>query len=1018
MDKLISEFSENDYFELKNYFRQSVNLKTVNVLKCTYYYAAWWKFEYLDGKPSKDIVFNSIGLNIKTITADEFYQKAKIGGNLLRLKWIRNENTLYFRTLLLQGRIPIKSLKKYNNYWKRFLIKVIEKRPFDIFEISNDIDIIRLLPNSTRNDSIYESALEISKAIWDDSEDGRKILEILEQNEQRDLVNSLRVEKEKIKSRKQTQIKLKPFWELNYFGDSKAEISLKVDLPNKLQKDAFVSLINTDENELSNSYNLFCDDYLLASYKKNLNGDYLKYSTSNYPLVWNYKLQQIPLIYFADNEGTKYYVPNQLKAIPSATAFSFWIQMEENRWMMINGNNLKDEKAFLLITDSNLLNSICKSFIIENLSFYLYEFNQNSVAEINEKLSIDFKLCQSTFDWTIISDLPDWMHRANMTVVTKMPKIYFYDDDNNIISDNEIKIEWKKKNEIIWSSGKSIPIGIVELKFSCNDLIEYDKVFNIGNSTFKYESIKVNRASILFKHDSLKLSIFSNDLYKIDSPIENKSIIEFNKINQIPKRIKGSISYKNEYLNLEIISPINGIEIIDNEDKIVESNHEFMFNNLSGYRIVCGDNQNVKFYNEQNRDIVIRQKLKSGSISLRNFQGIIQKLFSLADSMSSKNKVIMDIADKSYSFQSYNSQLKFKDENNLLVYTNENRLLISVTHKGIELNKDLLSKYNLFAVPLNCSLININVIEMDKYENGYSFPDTINDTEFLVFDTSSTFKILPTYISTIQANYYSPDEYLLLKEKKENRIAYFASNLNSSSADSDAWKSLLKYLKIFIQNNIPFSALDNIRASCTSSDLTAKLFFCLLINTNSNEEFIKTCEKIEDELGFKFHWCSFNSFELAINWLYDTWDKLVITDIFTKANSFLDSKYLQFDENDWKFGLHLNTQINHMRGRLGENIISELPTKCPWIKEERKAIMPFPNEIPKLKIMARCPIVIGLIKCDVYTSDLPLTENKLDLWNLNNYGIRRNIIYCQQLDPTWYDLAITYIINKLNQNEL
>ncbi|MBL0049692.1 MAG: hypothetical protein IPP32_16540 [Bacteroidetes bacterium] len=1012
--------SEIEYLELKEYFKQKKTFEIFDNRKCADFFAGWWKFEYVEGKPSKELVFNSIGLQNDFITSDEFYKNAKAGGYSLGLKWIRNENTLYFRTLLLQGRIPIKSLIRFNTYWKKFLVKVIEKRPIDISDISNDLDIIRLLPLSTRNESIYESALEISKAIWDDSEDGKKILEILEQNEQRDLVNSLRIEKEKIKSRKQTQIKLKPFWELNYFGDNKAEISLKIDLPNKLQKDAFASLINTDLNELSNSYNLFCDDYLLAAYKKNLNGDYLKYSTSNYPLVWNNELQQIPLIYFANNEGTKYYVPNQLKAIPSAAVFSFWIQMEENRWMMINGNNLKDDKAFLLTANSNLLVSFCKSFIVENHSLYFYEVNQNSLAEINEKLSIDFKLCQSTFDWTIISDMPNWMHRANMNVVNKMPKIYFYDEDNNTISDNEIKIAWKKKNEINWSSGKSIPFGIVELQFSYKDLIEYDKVFSIGNSTFKYDSTKVNNASIYFQHDSLKLSIFQNDLYEINSTTENKSIIEFNKINQIPKRIKGSISYKNENLIIEIISPVKGFEIIDNNDKIVESNHEFILNNLFGYRIVCGENQNIKFYNEQNPDILIRQKLNAGSISLRNFQGIIQKLFSLADSMSAKNKVIMEIGGKIYFFQTYNSRLKFKDDRNLLVYANDNRLLISVKQKGFEANDDLELKFNLFAVPLNCVLTNINVIELEKNENGFSFPNTISDTEFLVFDNdnAANCKILPTYISTIQDNYFAPDEYLLLKEKKENKIAYFASNLNNSSIDSEDWISLFKYIKICIQNNIPFSALDNIRASCTSSSLSAKLFFCLLLNTDSNEEFIKACEKIEDELGFKFHWCSFNSFELAINWLYDTWANLPITDIFAKANLFLDSKFLNFDKNDWKFNLHLNSEISSMRARLGENIINELPTKYPWIKEDRKAIIPFPNEIPKLKIMARSPIAIGLTKCDVYISDLPLNENKLDLWNLNNHGVRRNIIYSQQIDPTWYDIAITYTINKLNQNEL
>jgi len=1008
--------TENEYLELKKYFKQISYFTRIDTLKCAEYYAGWWKFEYEEGKPSKEIVFNSLGLEEYYTTPEAFFQSAKNGGYRLGLKWIRNENTLYFRTLLLQGRIPIKSLKRFNNYWKKFLIKVIEKRPNDINDISNDLNIISLLPLSTRNDGVYESAIEISKAIWDDSEEGKKVLEILEQNDQEDLINSLRTEKEKIRSRKHSLIKIKPFWELNVLSDNKAEISMKLDLPNKLVKEAFANLISVELNDIANSYNLFCDDYLHATYKKNLNGDYLRYTTSNVPMLWNSNMDKIPLIFFANNEGTKYYIANQLKTVPSPSNNSFWVPMEENRWMMIPGNTFKGEKAFLLTKDIQLLDNLRPyCFNIENYPVCLYEINDNTVATINDKLSTNFQLNKSNFDWAIISDMPDWLYRASMLVVKKMPTIYFYDEDYNNIPQSQINISWRKKCEIFWKSEKVIPNGIVELRFLYNDLEEFDRLFNIGNFSFKYINNNVLTADIYFQHELLHLSIYKNDLFELNSNEANKIILEFNNTNQIPKKIKGVISYKNEALQIEILAPSKGVDIVDIGDKIIKSKHVFILNNLFGFRIVCSDNQIIKFRNQQYPDIVIRQKLNEGLIPLRNFQGIIQKLFLLADSMNETNRVAMEVAGKIYFFQTYNSGLKFKNEDNLLLYTEDNRLLIQIVKNELEDFNLLDSNCTLFAVPLNCPASNIDVIELEKVVDGYSFPISIKDNEFIVFDYNREIncKILPTYVSTIQGNFIEAIEYGMLKEKKNMRITSFAASLSDSEINDEEWKKLYRYIKICNLFNIPFSAFDNIRASCISSELAAKLFFYILCYTESNIEFNEYCEKLEDELGFRFHWCSYNSIESAINWIFAAWPNLQIADIFTKAQLHLEAKYLNYDESDWEINTHLNTDINNMRARLGEAIINELPFRKPWLKEESKNLIPFPNEIPKLKIMARCPVAIGLMKRDFYSRDLPVNDYKFDIWDSNNHEVRRNIIYCQQLDPEWYELAVTYTINKL-----
>ena len=58
------------------------------------------------------MIFNSLYSTYQSFSAEDLYQKAKEGGKKLGWKWIQKENTLYFRTLLLQGGIPLKNLLK------------------------------------------------------------------------------------------------------------------------------------------------------------------------------------------------------------------------------------------------------------------------------------------------------------------------------------------------------------------------------------------------------------------------------------------------------------------------------------------------------------------------------------------------------------------------------------------------------------------------------------------------------------------------------------------------------------------------------------------------------------------------------------------------------------------------------------------------------------------------------------------------------------------------------------------
>jgi hypothetical protein len=235
-----------------------------------------------------------------------------------------------------------------------------------------------------------------------------------------------------------------------------------------------------------------------------------------------------------------------------------------------------------------------------------------------------------------------------------------------------------KKGEYVWHEyNGSIPVGIIELQFCIAGVTEYEKVFNIGDSTLRFSSSDILRPAIYFNHNDLMLEVVDNSCYNITNT-DKSIVVNITNTNQIPKYIKAYIKSKYGNLLFDILLPAKGIELVDKEDKVVGNNHIFLLNNIDGYRIISGENQTIKFYNEQYPKLIIRQTLQSGLIPLRNFNTIIQKLFLLADSMASGNIVVMEMQGKRIQFKAYNTRLSYLNEDGDLRQSEDKKLLINL----------------------------------------------------------------------------------------------------------------------------------------------------------------------------------------------------------------------------------------------------------------------------------------------------------------------------------------------------
>lgn len=99
--------SDKEFYDLKKEIQFSEDINKIDPRNITLYYAEWWRKCYNGGKPEKEAVLNSVGGNaVFNFDKEIFYEKAKEGAEMLKVKWIKKQNTLYFRTLLLLGGLP------------------------------------------------------------------------------------------------------------------------------------------------------------------------------------------------------------------------------------------------------------------------------------------------------------------------------------------------------------------------------------------------------------------------------------------------------------------------------------------------------------------------------------------------------------------------------------------------------------------------------------------------------------------------------------------------------------------------------------------------------------------------------------------------------------------------------------------------------------------------------------------------------------------------------------------------
>ena len=974
-------FNDEDYKKLLEELKFARPL-SIDPRDVTMYYAEWWKKNYNGGTPSKFEIFNSLNGNVRcNFNQEDFFKLAVTGARMLGIKWITRQNTLYFRTLLLQGGLPLSHISENQGTYLNFLIAVLEEQPETIEDFIFKPHITGLLPLSSQNKDIYENCFEIVKSFLN-KEDIYD--ELFKESEALKAISNTLKAREKLLIRKQRFSKPKNYWLLS-FKKEKISIILRIGLADSYNSESLSNILGFEVT--GKEYQFYVNEELICVFRKMINGNFKTDWYNQQNQEWN-GVSNLPYTYVI-KDGEKHEVTDFIETIPNLKEPSLWSRFSDNEWRLIKGNGTSNNEAAILFPAdwySNLL-TMDLSLYEEKLSWLTFE---GEVEICNQQQVRKYLSGVNSFEWTIVSKKPAWMLKASMPVVNSIPNVIIYDENSNRLPDSKSKIWIRKHNSNESWEGLSklhhIPLGCIDIKIEKDGLIAYDMFFNIGNLKAKYATKAIDNAEIEINNlESFEFKLDESPILKIQQ-LNNKFSLKVNtEYSKIPTGIKGSLGQRNQKkLYFEMASPFEGMAITNADGKVITEVEKLTLANLYGLRILSTPNTGtiLRIKNRLKTEVIITKEIKESSQPVISFIEEITRLYYLADAMDYRNKVCLELIEgsksKTYEITGFSHTLNVEEqfENNVSLQSSEDEL-------------------DLYAIPLNCKSENIELIPLVRNELYYTIPSTEITNQFIVISSTEKGKqLMPRYVNTNEE---------FVEISKEERIDQFHSQLLEEIFDGQIWKQILSYFNICIKNHIPFSTFDQLRAISRSSKVAARAFLFLGINQEETDYFIqKAIPEMEKDLGFCFHWIKNEDWGIALNELDELYKSQYFVQIsglislYMRENGFDDILKFIMGENIKKENI-LYSDIREVRALLGERVLKELPRMTPKITKEYNISI---NEHLPVKLLLRAPIAVA--------ESINDTPNAYPIWAGDDHreSIRRNIQYSQYLNSEFYSRVI------------
>ncbi len=864
-------------------------------------YAEWWKTEYDGGFPSEEMIARAMGL--PGIAGKALYNTAKIALGIWKVPIIKHKNTLSFRTLLLQGGLPMKhvmnNLSGYTMFLKGLILELSQINvDWEDTGIIPQLDCSTYLPKSFRNDDIYSLSLQIAQAIIEERDDllpydNRSV-------ELRELTETLQEERKRVKS----LVRRKPLsfkWELSIKEEG---LSKRGYLRYSLEsvKNLYVSSLEGFHAKDCYQFDLYVSKRYVATYKR-VSSDgaeevYRRMNTSN--VIFDWKGEPFIEAKVICDSGESFFI-TVIGCYPPDFSNPQLFQLNDR--VYVQQKNLSSSDNIVIYSDEWQ----CEGSVTEDL--YIGEdcFNLSHFTDIINLTNVRTSECReirnkyTSYAVEYKGTFIEWLEDSNYVLLNKTPYIVAFDENDNTVKD-DIRPCYRKKNAPIWTKLQRhtvLPTGLIEIKVTLPDGQNVVKTFySIGDLSFSSASEETYSGILECtcswanvypkKQNGLQYAPMGYDRWKVTRPHDN----------QFPATCTFEILTSNsKNLEISVASPFKGICLVEQNGEVVKNSATLSMTNLLNYTIVekGAKRQKLLFsYTDKKEDaeyITLTAAVDSDILPLSNFEETVTRLYDLYGNnhFDRTNAVSLQINRNIYY---------------LRYFTLDSVMTARRSIKVVRLNQMSCSRYEgkLFACPaIEPNLeIPIGTVELNRIgDDEFVFPDDCVGGYIVFSDVFDKNRIVPKYYKIEDSNESNEFDDNDQAEAPQNiklnslsELGMLTSNLGIREQEAEVngrakrqwesikewsqalstedvayssnWEKVIEYMDVASEFRLPFGTFNTVSAAVSTPSLFAKLLLRLYLD-GKNEQAVSEINKLEREYAVAVHWLRPSDFDLVMN---------------------------------------------------------------------------------------------------------------------------------------------------------
>lgn len=747
------KLSEEEYEALK----QTLRIHTSDLAKygeeAALCYAEWWRRDYKGNIPSKEDV--AMGIGIHSSYANELYKAAREALQKHGYTFLHSlKGTLYFRTLLNQGGLPINYITNSGNMgnYSRFLKELVSELSLiniDWNEVDSSIiqqfNCISYLGKAFKNENIYDVSMQIAHAVivgekdilpYDDTDASLA-----------ELTKSLETAYRRAKAQRKTR-PLSLHWKLRTMENRKGFLYVNMDVVKDISSDSIPGL-----NIMTcYSFDVFVAGTLVGKYVRKDNirdeeGNILSaiYTRINVGMHSDILWTGEPVVEVkvrCDNDDRLFltiagcYPPNFYYP-------QVFQMLDDNLYSMSETANAGNNVAIFSHEWKNgksLPITICDKELYYNA--FTDELDlQNSETGEDVKLTNNFTPYTVEFSGNYIS----WVEKSNYKLLSTIPFVRVYDQEKNRVHNFIVKYRFRNDNYIKWRSLKSscvFPCGLVDIRVELPDGHTVTETFySIGKLKFTSDNESVFSTNIICSCGADMLpKINTQEGVDITELGTNKWMVKRSKDSKFTPSVCDFSLYcaGNPTLHLSIAIPFDGVTVTDVKGNIVPNGKIVSLANLTNFCVVShgcyGKKRNidVSYVSDKVEDYSLLKHLRSkvidGLVSLADYNDLIVRMFNLygANSFDRSSSVAMNIYGTEIFIRKFVLESTIEDGK------------IRVIDSTEEDTDDFLYDGEVYAFPVGDELSSedffvVKLERIDNSENLFAFPDDFDQQEVVVF---------------------------------------------------------------------------------------------------------------------------------------------------------------------------------------------------------------------------------------------------------------------------------------------